>query len=459
MKSALPNRIQRGFEIAKYCVKTYKNIRIIRTEGPKSHAADELVKDTSDVGVIAQKMAQFLSARGDVIDENTLQVLERFQNEIPAEKFVPDDYTFYEFDKRNPIATASIASVFKGKRKIDNKDVVLKVIKPGVKDRICEDLPILIIVLEIAKFFNIAGAENLLEIVRECQPMLIGELDLRSEARNQNYFKKKFKGIEWLTIPTVYEAGQNYLISEYEESNRINSAYPNVLLANRLFELYLRSVIEIGLVQADPHPGNIGVRSDGSFVLYDFGAVIDVRDVKPNIARLLKCVVLDDSDGVIKVLEELEIIKSGASSARLRKIVPKIKKIINSDDFNAELGKIPEFTSNDQRVFELTTKYIYLIRSLTICEGIIKYHDPKFSLKSYIKKFDDTIEDVTNVPTFDIVRDIASDIISTPSALKNMNEIVFEMNESVRKDMEDARKMMKYAIVFYSICELLNLMK
>ena len=63
---------QRGVEIARYCFKTYKNIKIIQKDGPKSPAADELVRDTTEIGVIALKMAQFLSARGDVIDASTL---------------------------------------------------------------------------------------------------------------------------------------------------------------------------------------------------------------------------------------------------------------------------------------------------------------------------------------------------------------------------------------------------
>jgi len=450
------NSVKRGVEIAKYCVKTYRNVREIQTMGPKSPAANELVRDTADIGVIALKMAQFLSARSDVIDESTLAVIERFQNEVPSDDGVPPEIDGYDFDT-TPIATASIASVYKGIRKSDGKKVVVKVIKNGVKERIIQDLPLFMCVLEIAKFFNIAGSENMLEIVTECRPMLIGELDLRSEAKNQYLFKKKFAGLEWLTIPSVYEAGESYLVSEFVPSKRITSAYPVQLLAERIFELYLRSVIDIGLVQADPHPGNIGVRPDGTLVLYDFGAVLDVRDIKPNIAKCLKCIILDDSDGVIKSLEELGIVKTGGSSARLKKIVPKIKKIMESSDANMELGKVEEFSSNTNRVFQLTTKYIYLIRSLTICEGLIKYHDPNFMLKNYVKEYDDVIDDLVDVPVFDIAREIAGDFLSTPGSLKNMNDVVLEMNENMKKEISDGKRMMKYAIVAFVLLELLKL--
>jgi len=445
----------RGIKIAKYVIRTYDNIKKIQRGGEVGRiAADEFVQDTSEIGPIAVKMSQFLSARGDVLDENTMRVVERFQNEVIVDSEVLPDFTFYEFDK-TPIASASIASVYKGKRKTDNSDVVLKRVRPGVKERITEDLPLFITVLDIAKFFGIQGAENMLEIVRECRPMILGELDLRHEAKTTSMFKKKFSYLDWLTIPTVYEAGETYMISEYVPSRKITDAVPNGFLAKRLFELYVRMVLDIGLVHADAHAGNVGIRSDGTFVLYDFGATIDIRDVKPNISRCIKAIVTENSDGLIRELEQIGIIKSGASATRLRRIVPKLKKIMESDDFNVELAKIPEFTSNDNRIFELTTKYVYLIRSLTIVEGIVVYHDPKFSLKKYIKKFEDLID--VDVPVFDIVSEIANDFMASPSSLKNLNELLFSMRDEMDTTMQDSKKFMKFAFIAIMILEILKM--
>jgi len=446
----------RGVKIAKYAIRTYKNVQKIQIGGEAGKlAAEEFVKDTSDIGPIAVKLSQFLSARGDVIDENTMKVIERFQNEVIVDDEVIPDFTFYEFDKQ-PIASASIASVYKGKRKTDNTDVVLKRVRPGVKERISEDLPLFIIVLELAKFFGIAGAENMLEIVRECRPMILGELDLRTEAKTTRKFKDKFAYLDWLIIPTVYEAGETYMISEYVPSRKITDAISTEFLAKRLFELYARMILDVGLVHADPHAGNIGIRKDGTFVLYDFGATIDITDVQPNIARSIKSIVTEDSDGLIRALEELDIIKSGASAARLKRIVPKLKKIMSSDDFNVELGKIPEFTSNDNRIFELTTKYVYLIRSLTIVEGIVSYHDPKFTLKKYIKKFEDLID--VDVPIFDVVSGIATDFVSSPASLKNLNELLFSMKDEMDIAMSESQKFMRYGFYMFMLLEILKML-
>jgi predicted unusual protein kinase regulating ubiquinone biosynthesis (AarF/ABC1/UbiB family) len=447
--------VKRGVQIAGYVVRTYENVKRIQGGDPDGIAAESFVRDTSDIGPIAVKLSQFLSARGDVLDEHTMRVVERFQNEVVVVKEDLPEFTFYEFDDV-PIASASIASVYKGRRKCDNKDVVLKRVRPRVKERITEDLPLFIMVLEVAKFLGFQGAENMVEIVRECRPMLLGELDLRKEAITTRVFKKEFAHIDWLTIPEVYEAGETYMISEYMPSRKITDACPSVFLARRLFELYARMILDAGIVHADPHAGNIGVREDGTFVLYDFGATIDVRDVQQNIARCIQSIVADDSDGVIRALEELDIIKSGASAGRLRRIVPKLKKIASSEDFNAELSKIPEFTQNENRIFELTTKYVYLIRSLTIVEGIVRYHDPKFSLKKYIKKFEDLVD--VDVPIFDVLGGIASDFASSPASLKNLNELLFAVKEDMDISVVETRRFMRYALSAVVLLELLKLL-
>lgn len=240
--------VRRGVSIAKYVVRSYENIKKIQSgNDPRGLAAEEFIRDTSEIGPTAIKLSQFLSARSDVLDNKTMKVIERFRNDVITVAEDIPDFIGYEFDKI-PISTASITSVYKGKRKSDNNDVVLKIIRAGVKERIAEDLPLFTIVLRAAKLAGIKGAENLLEIVRECSPIILNELDLREEAKVTRIFKRRFEYLGWLTIPIVYEAGERYMISEYVSSNKItNAANPNTFITERLFELYARVILDVGL--------------------------------------------------------------------------------------------------------------------------------------------------------------------------------------------------------------------
>lgn len=430
----------RAAQIATYVWKTSKRIDLIKRGGHVGQvAAEKLVKDTADAGVLFVKMAQFISARGDVLDENTVKALERLQDAVPADDAPPPDFLGYVVQPR-PIASASVASVYRGTRIMDGADVAIKRIKRGVRERAAEDLPLLIGVLAGAKAIGLAGAANMLEIVRECQPMINAELDLRIEAKAHSTFRQRFADVAWLRIPKVYEAGESYMISEFVESRKITNALPTEFLARRLFELYIRMVVDVGIVHADPHAGNIGVLPDGTLVLYDYGAVVDVRDARPYIANLLRSAAVEDVDGVIGALTDMDIIKNGSGS-RLRRVVPKIKNLMNSPNVNEELAKLPEFTDNDNRLFELTTKYVYLIRSLVIVQGIIMYHDPAFDSGKYIERFDGLISRVTDVPVWDIARGIASDVMATPGSLKSMQTTMSDMKESFADEIASNKQL------------------
>jgi predicted unusual protein kinase regulating ubiquinone biosynthesis (AarF/ABC1/UbiB family) len=438
-------RAVRTIDVAKYAWRTSRNVDTIRRGSPDARkiAADTIAKDTSSAGVLFVKMAQFVSARGDILDDVTAAALERLQNDVPGDDEPPPDMFGYDIGKK-PIASASIANVYKGVRKADGAVVAIKRTKRGAKEQVDQDLPILIDVLKFAKMLGVAGAANMLEIVVECEPVLTAEFDLRNEAKSAALFKKKFADVDWLRIPKVYEAGANYTISEFVESNKITSARPTVFLAKRLFELYLRMIVNVGLVHADPHAGNIGVLSDGTFVLYDFGAVIDVGDARPHIADLVKSAALEDIDGVFRALANMGVIKDGPTT-RLRRVIPKIKRLIESDDFNRDLAKLPEFSGNDNRMFELTTKYVYLFRSLGIVQGILAYHDPKFDLKQYVDEYDDVIESA-DFPVWDLARGLASDVLSAPTSLKSMQTTMLDMKDTISDDFAAVKKTAAYTV-------------
>ncbi len=440
-------KVKRAIEIARFVWRTTQRVERIKQRVPDAgRVARQLVEDTAEAGVVFVKMSQFISARGDVLDKDTVAALETLQNNVPCDD-EPPVLPGYVIEPES-IASASIASVFRATRSSDGKEVAVKRVRDGVKHQIRTDLPLLMVVLDVARVFNVPGAANMLEIVRECTPMLLAELDLRIEAKAQAAFRRRMRTIEWLTVPAVYEAGEEYMVSEFVQSRKVNEAVPNGMLADRLFELYLRMIVDVGVVHADPHAGNVGVRADGSFVLYDFGATIDVREARPYIARMLKCVATDDVEGAVRTLGDMGIIKpDAATSARLRRAMPKIKALAQSKTFNADLAELPEFTDNENRVFQLTTQYVYLIRSLVIVQGIIAYHDPTFDLARYVERYDDIISDLSDVSVWDVAREFAGDLFAAPAGLRGMQDAVSDMNALMSAELPVVKASLRLVVI------------
>src|SRR5690606_26368857 len=49
-------------------------------------------------------------------------------------------------------------------------------------------------------------------------------------------------------------------------------------LLDELFQAYLRQALVVGLVHADPHPGNVFLTDDGRVALIDVGQVLHIPD-------------------------------------------------------------------------------------------------------------------------------------------------------------------------------------
>ena len=56
-----------------------------------------------------------------------------------------------------------------------------------------------------------------------------------------------------------------------------------------IFDIYSRQLFRLGILHADPHPGNFAFRKDGRMILYDFGCL---KEIPPYIQRAYRDIVL-----------------------------------------------------------------------------------------------------------------------------------------------------------------------
>lgn len=434
----------RAIRIAGYVWRTSKRLPLIERGGEEAaRQARHLARDTADAGVLFIKMAQFISARSDVVQNpDVMAALESLQDAVPVEPGPPPEVEGVVVDAA-PMASASVADVYSGVRLDDGARVAVKRVRQGVRESIQQDLPLLIGVLRLAKALDVAGAANMVEIVQECAPMLLEELDLRNEARAQAAVRAKFAGnARLVVVPEVVHASPDIMVSMFVGSRKITSAVPTPWLARRLFELYVRMVLAAGIVHADPHAGNIGVRPDGTLVLYDFGATVEVGSIRPYVATLFRSLAMQDVDAGLDAMVKMGVLKDDpVSVARVKRVAPTLRRLLaNPATINDELAKMPEFTGNEGRVFCLTTTYVYLIRSLVIVQGLIKYHDPDFELDEYMDEFEDLIEElveelVEDVPPWGVARDVATDVMSMPSSLRSMQASMTDLSLAMTSGM------------------------
>ena len=257
-----------------------------------------------ELGPIFVKFGQAVSTRRDLLPPDLADELAKLQDRVPpfpgsaARALIEQAYgrsvteTFSQFDE-NPLAAASIAQVHAA-RLHSGEEVVVKVLRPGMRAVIERDLEVLHALAELAQRYWAEGRRlRPRELVDEYQKTILDELDLMREAANASQLKRNFAGSELLYVPEVY---WDYCRTEVMVLERIHGvpisdmaslkgAGTNIrLLAENGVRIFFTQVFRHNFFHADMHPGNIFVLIDDParprYAAVDFGIVgsLDVRD-------------------------------------------------------------------------------------------------------------------------------------------------------------------------------------
>jgi ubiquinone biosynthesis protein len=195
--------------------------------------------------------------------------------------------------ERVPLAAASIAQVHAATLN-DGKDVVVKILRPGMRNLIERDLEVLEALAYLANaYWEEARRVRPVEVVAEYRKTIIDELDLLREAGNASQLRRNFAGSTLLYVPEVYwdycrtnvmvmERIHGIMVSRIDELRARGTNIPK--LAEHGVVIFFTQVFRHNFFHADMHPGNIFVQIDDPenprWAAVDFGIVgtLEARD-------------------------------------------------------------------------------------------------------------------------------------------------------------------------------------
>ncbi len=221
---------------------------------------------------------------------------------------------FRSFDD-DPAAAASIGQVHRGVWS-DGREVAVKVQYPGAGDALRSDLR------QIARaarlFAGLIPGLDVKPLVEELQERISEELDYDLEAEAQHQFAEGFRDDPLIVVPEVVAHTERVLVSEWLDSDRslarliVDGSQEE---RDHFGEVYVRFLFSgparVGLLHADPHPGNYRLLRDGRMGVVDYGAVARLPNgaLPEIIGDLLAAAVDDDYERVREGLREHGFIK------------------------------------------------------------------------------------------------------------------------------------------------------
>jgi ubiquinone biosynthesis protein len=285
------------------------------------------------------KVGQLLSARPDLLPAAWIGQLEKLQDAAPAIPFSvvrsvveadlgkPLPELFRTFDE-TPLAAASIGQVHRATT-LDGREIAVKVQRPGIALRVKTDLQMLeAFVASLASSLPETDYET---IVGEVRSAVLAELDYRAEAETTDKVSVFFADHDDIVVPktvrelcsdrvltTTFIRGRKLtvVLEELAAQAPAGDAGARARVSNilgTLLEAYLRQVLEAGIFQADPHPGNLLVTDDDEVVLLDFGCAGRLsNETRLLYLELVQAFVLGDRERLTRLFAELGFVtKSG----------------------------------------------------------------------------------------------------------------------------------------------------
>jgi len=250
-----------------------------------------------ELGPIFVKFGQAVSTRRDLLSTDVADELAMLQDRVPAfpadqavtilEKVYgkPVDEVFSRFD-REPFAAASIAQVHTAALP-DGTEVIVKLLRPGVRELIERDLNVMYALAGLAdRYWEHGKRLRPLELVAEYEKTIFDELDLMREGANTAQLRRNFEGSDLLYVPEVYWdfCRPEVLVQEriygtpISDMQTLTAAGTNIQkLAENGVEIFFTQVFRHNFFHADMHPGNIFVQIDDpenpKYAAVDFGIV------------------------------------------------------------------------------------------------------------------------------------------------------------------------------------------
>ncbi len=231
------------------------------------------------LGPLFVKFGQALSVRRDLLPADVADELALLQDRV--QPFDPDvaiaaiekslgapiDKHFASFT-REPLAAASIAQVHAATLH-DGRDVIVKVLRPGVSEKIRQDLAVLFEFAALAeRYWPTSRRLQPRAVVAEFEKSLENELDLMREAASAAQLRRNFDGSELLYVPEVFfdlcrkhvmtmERIDGIPIGDVEALKRRGTNIRR--LAENGVDIFFTQVFRHNFFHADMHPGNIFV--------------------------------------------------------------------------------------------------------------------------------------------------------------------------------------------------------
>ena len=411
------------------------------------------------------KLGQLLSTRPDILPKAYIEVLSSLQDDVPPAPWAESklvieeelggvDDVYDNFDTE-PISGASLGQVYLAE--YDGQQVAVKIRRPGIESLVEADLKVLRWSIPLlVRFIGEGRAFSLDSLADEFAKTIRQEMDYSRERDILEEIRGNFASNEDIDIPEPIDpvCSPRVLTMEYIPGTKINDiesldekGLDRTELATTLQEVYLQMIIEDGVFHADPHPGNLAVKDDGTIVFYDFGMSTTVDPfIQEKIVEFYIAVANQDIDAILDTLIDMGTLSPTAD----RQVMGDVLELAIADarGENIEQYRVNQIIEQvESTIYEfplrLPRNLALVLRVATVVEGVCVTLDEDFDFISVATDYlseegyrEETVKRLAQ-DAGEQVQDTAEALFTVPPKLNRVLDTVERDNLTVNVQIDD----------------------
>lgn len=346
------------------------------------------------------KLGQIMAIREDLLPRSVTTELANLFDRLPAIPFeqvreiIEESLdrpisTVFRSVKETPLGSASIAQAHLAEL-LDGQRVVVKVIKPGIREVIESDLTLLAMVGVFVQWFLPRYQPR--RIIAEFSAYTIKEVDYTFEADNAETFAVNFRDMPDVAFPKIYRqhSSREVLTMEFMEGFKPGSPPTNDLSADerqRVVDLGAGSIIRMlyrdGFFHADLHAGNLmilpGKRVRVAFI--DLGMVGRFEDrTRRQMLYYFHSLVGGDVDGATRHLVDMATVARGGDPQGFRRAVADLSRRFvtqsGTGDFSIAALILESVGLGGKYGVFFPVEMTLMVKALVTFEGVGRMLDP-----------------------------------------------------------------------------------
>ena len=372
----------------------------------RPQSGDTLTEAIAQLGPSYVKLGQFLATRPDVVGAEVALRLEHLQDRMApfpramAVKTIEAafgrtiDQMFVEFGE--PVAAASIAQVHKARIR-DGKgerEVAVKVLRPGVERRFRRDLSDMYFAAHVAElWFPDLRRLKPIEVVDTLARTVKIEMDFRLEAAAASEFAENTRAEDDFRVPHVDwdRTERDVLTLEWIDGVPLSDVpalaakgYDLPELSRIVIQSFLLQAMRDGFFHADMHQGNLFVDAEGRLTAVDFGIMGRLgRKERRFLAEILFGFITRDYRRVAEVHFEAGYVPRRHAVEDFATALRAIGEPIHARPADQiSMAKLLTLLFEVTALFDMKTRteLVLLQKTMVVVEGVARCLDPKLDM-------------------------------------------------------------------------------